>query len=233
MPTAKSKYSTAKTESEFVDTLVEKKGEDAITPINYYFNFDKIVQSDSDFHGGTTSIEPNDLPLATINRAGGEDVSGYKVWVDYDDVHVSADSPDGIVTGMIFAKGDVYFDEDPTGGFPVREFNGIIITGGKVFVNNNITNINSSDTCKTILSQCAVKAKDITSSNVEKQRQALCAIKVLELFKDYEDVAAYYRDLMEHPENQVVTEDNNDIKIISTIDYSNVVRYNNWMKNVD
>lgn len=233
LPTAKSKYSTAKTESEFVDTLVEKKGEDAITPINYYFNFDKIVQSDSDFHGGTTSIEPNDLPLATINRAGGEDVSGYKVWVDYDDVHVSADSPDGIVTGMIFAKGDVYFDEDPTGGFPVREFNGIIITGGKVFVNNNITNINSSDTCKTILSQCAVKAKDITSSNVEKQRQALCAIKVLELFKDYEDVAAYYRDLMEHPENQVVTEDNNDIKNISTIDYSNVVRYNNWMKNVD
>ena len=229
LPTADSTLPDSMSESQFVREVVDQKGASSLTPLNNYFNFDTIKISDPDLGNTPTSISPDNLKLS-YNAIEG--YSEYKVYVDYNDIHVTCESPaeNGKMTGIIITKGDVYFDE--AGANTVKEFNGIVITGGKVFINNTITNINSSELCKTIMNQLMVKAKDCTSDDAAKKAEALKAIKVLELFKDYEDFGKEYRKIYNDPSlAPELSED--DFRTISTIDYSDVLRYNNWMRNVD
>ena len=233
LPTADSTLPDSMTESQFVRHLVDEKGANSLTPLNSYFNFDTIKQSDPDLGNTPTSISPENLRLS-YNAIEG--YSEYKVYVDYNDIHISCESPaeNGSITGIIITKGDVYFDEynGADAYKTVKEFNGIIITGGKVYINNTVTNINSSELCKTIMGQVILKAKDCTSDDASKKSEALKAIKVLELFKDYEEDGETYRKIYNDPSlAPELTGD--DFRTISTIDYSDVLRYNNWMRNVD
>ena len=233
LPEDNSTIAGKRTESEFIRYLVTQKGSNSLTPLNSYFNFDTIKRTDPDMGGTATLIDPTSLPLS-YNSV--DHYSEYKVYVSNDDVHISCQSAaeNGKITGIIVTKGDVYFDEYSGSDSykTVKEFNGIIVTGGKVFINNTITNINASDLCKNIMNQCIVKSQDCTSTDTVKKRQALMAIKVLELFKDYEEYGAKQRYFYEHPDE--ASDDAGDsYKTITTIDYSDVLRYNNWMRNVD
>ena len=233
LPTANSTIPDSMSESQFVRKVVEEKGTVSLTPLNSYFNFDQIVDHDPDQGNNATSISPDNLKLS-YNSAEG--YSEYKVYVDYNDVHISCQSPaeNGKITGIIVTKGDVYFDQfyGSDEYKTVKEFNGIIISGGKVYVNSTVTNINSSELCKTIMNQCIVKSQDCLSDDADKKTQAINAIKVLELFKDYEDFGKLQRKIIADPSlaDDLSTD---KFKNISTIDYSDVIRYNNWMRNVD
>lgn len=242
LPTAVSTKDGVWTESQFVDKLFNDKsssyykGTESITPLNNYFNFKNISNTDADFANSATNISPANLKLSPVTNGGSYDYSEYKVYVSNEDVHLSCESANehGSITGIVITKGDVYFDEySGTDSYKtVKDFNGIIISGGKVYVNNSITNISSSDLCKTIMNQCTVKAQDVTSSDVAKKKEALMAVKVLELFKDYEDVGEKYRDIYNNPSHATAA-NSEQFKNITSIDYSDVLRYNNWMKNVD
>ncbi len=191
-------------EASFVDSLVadDRYGTGCITPINRYMNFDKITidtQINPDFGDGTTGDS-----ILTL-------VSGDKVWVSNENVtikanaddNISATVEDGTVSGIVIAKGDVFF------GQSVRKFEGMIISGGKVYICNNTTEISSNpQLIKKILSSCQISGTDAAKT-------------LLSLFKGYEDSA--------------ITKDVNDTgaRTIDTLDYTDVVRYNNWMKNVE
>ena len=160
-------------------------GESAITPINTYMNFNRITPS-------STAISPSNLDLD----------SEYKVWVSYNDLTINET---GKVSGIIISKGDVIFGKD------VTEFNGLVISGSKVYVTdeNNITKINAnSEICKAV-----IRALQLNGTDEAKY--------VLSLFKDYESAE--------------VIKDKSDITEaieIGKIDYTNVMRYDNWTKSV-
>ena len=160
-------------------------GESAITPINTYMNFNKITPT-------STEVSPSNLDLD----------SEYKVWVSYGNLTINET---GKVSGIIISKGDVIF------GPNVTEFNGLVISGSKVYVtdSNNITKINAnSEICKAV-----IRALQLNGTDEAKY--------VLSLFKDYESAE--------------VVKDRTDISEaieIGKIDYTNVMRYDNWTKSV-
>ena len=185
--------SAADSEAIYVENLVNDRGEASITPINRYFNFNKIT--------ATTSIRPK-----MFDTDNGSDVlnlnSGYSVWVG-GDLAINDYDGDGIVRGIILSKGDVTFDSS------VVKFEGLIVSGGKIYINNQLTTMSANaEVCKAILRECQLDGSDNAKF-------------VLSLFKGYED-----------SENEN-TEVSTDTKTIDAIDYSDVVRYDNWMKNVE
>lgn len=185
-------------EDEYINDLASNSsfGESYITPINRYMNFSKIVSS--------TSIRPKFVSSDT--GSGILDLkSGYQVWVDYNDVTIKAkDDAKGIVRGIVISKGDVFFDAN------VTQFEGIIICGGKVYINNNLTTMNASaEIIKAILKECKTMGSDD-------------AKYILELFKFY---SADSGDAFDTGSTTRKTAD--------TLNYSDVIGYSNWMKNVE
>ena len=221
LPTADSPHSGSQSESQFVRKLVAEKGADSLTPLNNYFNFDKIVPG--------TDINPSNLKLSYNNHGYSE----FKVYVSYGDVHVKCESAEenGVMTGIIITKGDVYFDQDPGDDKNVKEFNGIIVTGGKVYLNGDITKINSSELCKTIMSQVIQKAKEFYVDNT-KRSDSEKAIYVLEVMKEYEEEGKKIRNILDGVD-PIPDLTEQETRTISTLDYSDVLKYNNWMRNVD
>lgn len=184
-------------------------GVGSITPINRYINM-RLVQSD----GGTIG----DLRPAKSNETGSEPgvlklESGYSVWVnngvssgagDSDSVTISTTKADGVVKGIVITKGDVYFDTS------VTAFEGLIVSGGKVYINNNLSTFTASpEICRAIIRECQL-------SSDEKCKY------LLSLFKGYEDSSV-----------EDLTQPGADKRTIDTIEYSDVVSFDNWMKNVE
>lgn len=184
-------------------------GVGSITPINRYINI-RLVQSDS----GTIG----DLRPARANETGNEPgvlklESGYSVWVnngvasgpgDNDYVTVSTTKADGVVKGIVITKGDVYFDTS------VTSFEGLIVAGGKVYINNNLSTFTASpEICRAIIRECQLSSDD------------KCKY-LLSLFKGYEDSSI-----------EDLTQPGTDKRTIDTIEYSDVVSFDNWMKNVE
>lgn len=100
--------------------------ESDITPINYYFFFNKITE-DKEFK---------------LN-------SGYKVWISDGDVNIDKDGfSDGNVKGLVICKGDVTFDTD------VKSFEGLIVTGSKIIINGSVNLMANAEIVKTILREC-------------------------------------------------------------------------------
>ncbi|SEQ18175.1 hypothetical protein SAMN02910369_01342 [Lachnospiraceae bacterium NE2001] len=236
-PSDKGDASVIDTDVDVIDKILESDykdvGEASITPLNKFMNFNKIYSaSQGDPYLSTKDADGNiTVKVATEISPDDFDLGDYKVWVSEGSVNVEADSNDNHeVTGIIIAKGDVYFKTDASDSDKsVHKFNGIIISGGKIFVNNNMTtNISSSELCRNIINSCIVKAKDYKSSDPVAQKQAAYACRVLSLFKSYEK----YADLYTGDSYEYQAADNST-KDINTIDYSDVVRYNNWMRNVD
>ena len=205
-------------EMAYVKNVLEK-GEQYLTPINRYLNMNQI--------SATTDIHPaNGFTAGQTLTLG----SGYSVWISDRDVVVSSTRSDGIVQGIVVTKGNVFFDNT------VTKFEGLIVSGDKIFVdnlvgsqlptdryvkgltgNNTITSISASpEVVRAILNECMMMIGE-SSDNGSNAR------KVLSVFKSYENYA--------YATGDVKTIDVN-YKTIDTIQYSDVVRYSNWMKNV-
>ncbi|MCM1273354.1 MAG: hypothetical protein NC225_12195 [Clostridium sp.] len=182
-------------------------GEASITPINKYINI-RTIGTDPTY---------KDLRPAKGTETGNEATvlklaSGYSVYIN-DGVSTGASDPayvtieagtSGVVKGIVIAKGDVYFADN------VRSFEGLIVSGGKVYINNQLQSFTASpEICRAIIRECQLSSED------------KCKY-VLSLFKAYEG-------------SSVVALDPADTsaKTIDTIDYSDVVSFDNWMKNVE
>ena len=244
-------------EAGLVDEIVAENGEGCITPLNRYLNFDKISDNDSLM---IYPIEAETAPATDINP-GNLDLGDYKVYVSKNDISLECDPEDNnTITGIVISEGDVYFktkeqiksDHEGEGWSDERAakavcntFNGIIITGGKIYVNNNVTSINSTDLCRNIINACMTKASltgtnNGTDADIAKARtEGACAIRFLSLFKAYEKEAAASltkanADIKKLEDEEEESTENEDSPLsISNIDYSDVIRYNNWMRNVD
>ena len=204
-------------EADFVDQMISQNGDGGITPINYYMNYDKLT---SDLY-----IKPADLGFGS---------DSYQVYVsgkstgttDADDNRVVIDGSgmtNNEVTGLVIARGDVYFKN-------VKKFNGLIMTGGKVYIDSSstISSINASLLCKNIINELISKASQYDVAKGAEHadnKEAVNAIKVLEVFKAYSSIA----------ESAMAGDykTNSDTKDITNIDYSDLIRYNNWMKDVE
>ncbi len=201
-------YSAAEVlEETYVDIIASVSsglGESVITPINKFLDMSKIT--------ATTNIQPN-LTGAAATTDMLELPSGYSVWVANGDVEVKAAAGQSDVRGIVVAKGDVYFDS------AVTSFEGLLIAGGKIYTHEKpstdnpfpVTYISSisanPEICRRVIQEC-----NLMSSNAN-------ASLVLELFR-----------------HKATTSDqlgNTDSKEIDTIDYTDIVRYSNWMKNVE
>lgn len=198
-------------EVEYIKALLNDSsfGVGSITPINRYINM-RLVQSDDGSIG--------DLRPAKSNETGSERgvlklESGYSVWVnngissgagDSDSVTVSTPNANGVVKGIVITKGDVYFDAS------VKAFEGLIVAGGKVYINNNLSTFTASpEICRAIIRECQLSSDD------------KCKY-LLSLFKGYEDSSI-----------EDLTQPGTDKRTIDTIEYSDVVSFDNWMKNVE
>lgn len=191
-------------EIEYIQKLVQNEdfGDASITPINKFINMDVI----------TTST--NIIPAITSGDAGANVLdlpSGYSVWVSNGDVTIEARAEDnGAVRGIIVTKGDVFFDSS------VTSFEGLIVTGGKVFITEKLAKMYSSPAiCQAILRECQL-TDDVNAKTV------------LNIFKGYE--------VEENGEGGNIIAsptDSSEAKTIDSIDYSDVCSFNNWMKNVE
>ena len=116
-------------EAAFLDSMISDNGEGAITPINYYMNFDKIddIALDTNLGGSSTDRKGNINPTNL-------DLGQYKVWASEKDVVIDggSGSTPAEITGIIVTKGDVRFKN-------VAQFNGLIICGGKVYITTSNT----------------------------------------------------------------------------------------------
>lgn len=192
-------------EAALVNQIVQKNGEGGLTPINYYMNYDKLAALTSD-------ITPSNL-----------DLGQYNVWASKGDVTIKkSDVGSAEVTGIVIAMGDVYFDQ-------IEKFNGLIMTGGKVYIGTNneqLTNLSATSLCRNIMNEVLSKASvyDATKTD-DNQTYAENAVKFLSLFKAYEDVAEKAKNGDYKPDETA--------RNVTSIDYSDVIKYNNWMRNVE
>ena len=205
-------------EMDYVSTIRKTYGEQYLTPINRYLNFNKI--------GAATNIHPKLKGLSSTVGTELDLQSGYGVWISNNDVTVSTDREDGVAQGIVITKGNVFFDNT------VSKFEGLIVCGDKIFVDNYsamqlpnpredatgdraIVSISASpEVVRSILYECM---------SMTEEKYVDLAKFVLSLFKSHESFA-YDKTVYKSME---VT-----YKTIDTIRYSDVVRYNNWMKNV-
>ncbi len=192
----------------FVDKIVKAEGrysdygEGSITPINNYMNYDLL--DGVDIH-----------PYGT----GAFDLGDYRVWINDGTTPIEVTCKDASdnneITGIVITKGDVYFN-NYTGEDAyktVKKFNGIVIAGGKVYINGDVREITSSFLCKKIMETCIGLKRDPDPNVVAKAKT------VLKVFKAYEPAA----------EADVATNENVNI---NAIDYTTVLGYEHWMRNV-
>lgn len=174
-------------------------GEAYITPINKYFNFNRIT---SDMIG-TNVINPTNFQLT----------SGYGVYVSNTDVTISATSDDGVFQGIVFTKGSVFFDNS------VKKFDGMIVSGDKIFVYNESKALNAisanPEVIKSIMAEC--ETMDTNDSRKNSARKVLALLKAYEKYS-YDDTSAEV--------------DDGSTQKIDTLKYTDVVKFENWMRNV-
>lgn len=177
-----------KVEEKYIDEFIAEKGSGWLTPINKFMNFNEF----SNMPTGVTAVN---LILP----------SGYVAFASKEDIVVGAANPSGEVKGIIVSMGNISFDST------VKTFEGLIVAGGKIYVNNGMVNMTSnSELCRTVL-------KELLLTGTEDAKF------ILKLFKDYENASASIDS----------NADADGYVTIDTIDYTDVVEYINWMKNVE
>lgn len=184
--------------------------EDYITPINHFFDFSKIDSSSSRYY---------------------ELTCGYGVWISDGDVKVGANSckigsgsqnaydtsyKDGIVRGIIFAKGDVTFDTD------VVEFDGLIVTGGKIIINNfNSSNTSMHLSSNEIVITSILKECDASRGETGKKNMSV----VCDIFRQFQSTY-----VASTSSGDTVTD---SMKSVTAIQFEDILSFKNWKKNVD
>lgn len=176
-------------------------GESDITPINYFFLFNKLdglsLKSRYVSHGSAVS----------------ELASGYLVWATDEDVEVDAADlgvSDGNIKGMIITKGDVTFKNN------VNSFEGIIVSGSKIYINHSMNLSANEEIVKTIIRECD------EAQNVTERKDYF---KICELLQRYQSI---YK--IDPNTDKVKTE---SAKSISAVQFEDILSFENWMKNVD
>lgn len=178
--------------------------EDVITPINHYFDFSKIADNKY-------------CPLEC----------GYGVWIANGDVEIGATgykfgSDDnsysksfagGKVKGIVIAKGEVSFADD------VSEFEGLIVTGGKIIVNNfgsqnAMTFMANEEIVKTVLREC-----DSSRGNTDNYGF------VCDIFRLFQ---SQYVPPASSTDTPVIS-----MRDISAVQFEDILSFRNWKKNVD
>ena len=216
-------------EAVFVDKVVQKAeyGEASLSPLNRYLDMKKFYE-----------VRP---VVSNIETGDAEHVlklsSGYIVWVSAGDVVIGDNyvDDDGVVRGIVISQGDVYF------GTGVKRFEGLIISGDKIYIQNDITSISASpEVCKAIMTELQTE-KDVDAEKVLRlfngyssayddktldELKALCAERHITYDADSATKDSLISLLISYDNNG-----DNTVKKINTIDYSDVVKYSNWMKN--
>ena len=185
-------YDGAHQEKEFVNAVLtdDDFGEDDITPINKYLIMSKIT------------------PTTIINT---KTSSGYKVIISGSDVVIQDEGSESI-TGIVIARGDVTFDES------VKHFEGMIVSGGKIYIEGDLLSLTASpNVCRGVLRDCLATGDAV-------------ATNILTVFKEYENYTAEDAGGVEGEEGE--DEEVEEAISIDNIDYSQVVSMTNWMKNV-
>ena len=172
--------------------------EGSITPINYYFNFEGL-------NGITQSGGSN----GNLNAKNTMD-SGYVVFLGEDDVKVTADNVDGRVKGIVLCKGDVTFDSN------VKEFEGLIVSGGKIIVEKSINFVSNPEIIKSVLRECD-ESRNLSGP---KNLSAIC-----KLFRHFiSDNTSTPSDSSSNIES---------MKSVTAVQYEDILAFKNWKKNVD
>lgn len=169
------------------NTIASANAED-VTPINYFLDFSKINGSG-------------------IN---GTKIGNYYVWISDGDVTVEAPAgTNGRVMGLIIAKGDIIFADDPTNpNDQITRFEGLVVSGSKIIVDHQIDFIANAEVVKTIQ-----RTADATRGNAVGDYSGIC-----EIFKDYEPSEGGSSD---------------DTTAVGNIEVGDVLHYENWKKNVE
>ena len=198
------------TEKKYIQDLVNSQdfGEENLTPINKFLDMSLITNSTNimpEFADNSTGDADKDK-VHVLNLA-----SGYSVWVSNDDVVISSKTDDkGKVRGIVVTKGNVYFDDT------VTDFEGMIVAGGKIYINSNVKTISSNaELCRTILRECMLSEGETNNGKNAKF--------LLSLFRGYSPDST----------GSSSGTDNGDLKTIDMIDYTDVCSFANWMKNVE
>lgn len=182
--------------------------EDIITPINHYFDFSKIKNQ-------YCSLD-----------------CGYGVWTSEDDIvigardyeingrtyHYDRSFNNGKVKGLVIAKGDITFKSD------VTEFEGLIVSGSKIIVNNfdkiaGKTEMDfraNEEIIKTVLRECDYSQDKTGSKNFG---------YVCEIFRQYQ---SQYVPASAATDTQAVS-----MRSIATVQFEDILSFQNWKKNVD
>lgn len=169
------------------NTIASAKAED-VTPINYFLDFSKVNGSG-------------------IN---GTKIGSYYVWISDGDITVKAPTgTNGKVMGLIIAKGDVTFVDDPMDpNDQITRFEGLVVSGSKIIIDHQVDFIANAEVVKTIQ-----RTADATRGNAVGDYSSIC-----EIFKDYEP-------------SESASDD--DTKAVGNIEIGDVLHYENWKKNVE
>lgn len=137
--------------------------------------------------------------------------SGYKVFLSEGDITVTGAEK---IKGIVICKGDVTFDSG------VKEFEGLIVAGGKIKVNKSIDFVANAEVVKSILREC-YDENNTTDLALRSDSKA----KVCRMFKQF---AADYASASGNPAEQVES-----MKSMSAVVYEDMLSFENWKKNVD
>lgn len=198
------------TNGEFV-TEAHTLKEEVITPINHYFDYSLVNSSNSKY----CALE-----------------CGYGVWVSDGDVEIGAQTfkigsnsgtyatsfKGGKVRGIVIAKGDVTFTDD------VNEFEGLIVTGGKIIIDNfdkingktSMSFLANEEVVKTVLRECDSSRGESKSKNFG---------FVCDIFRQFESQYVAPEESGDTPTESM--------KSISAIQFEDILSFRNWKKNVD
>ncbi|MDE7367115.1 MAG: hypothetical protein K2N24_07155 [Lachnospiraceae bacterium] len=144
-----------------------------------------------------------DFSKITGSAMNGVQIGNAYVWISDGDVTVNTPvGSNGKILGLIIAKGDVNFTDDT-----LKRFEGLIVSGSKIKVNHRMDFIANPEIVKTIL-----RTADATKGNAVGDYSGIC-----EIFKDYSADADG-----SGPEGTDV----------GNIELGDILRYNNWKKNV-
>lgn len=178
-------YEAGSTEKAYLDTLMVDNNEN-FTPINKYIVMTNINDS--------------------TDLTGYETLSGYKVWVSDEDVIITGDK---VINGVVICKGNVTFGSD------VEEFNGMVVSGSKIYIGDKLVKLSASPSvCRGIIRDCISAGEDATAEYI------------LKLFKEYENYDPAIDGI-----GGAGGIDPTSVHI-DAITYTDVVSMTNWMKNV-
>lgn len=165
--------------------VAHEMDESAITPINYFFKFSAM----------------DEFSEKNVEQ------SGYGIWTSKGDVTIS-NSVGKNIKGMIICMGDVKFDTN------VESFEGIIVTGGKIYVDHDMDFIANEEVIKGLLRTCE-----------EHRKENIKYAKILKLFRNYGGNEA---------QDELTNLDNSESATnISTVQFADILEFSNWKKNVD